>query len=95
MLTIKQISEIVSEIAQEYDVKKITLFGSYADGKNTPQSDIDLLVEFNSENVSLLTLSSLKYRLEELFGIDVDIIHAPLDKDAMIVPQRTVEIYAA
>lgn len=95
MLTIKQISEIVSEIAQEYDVKKITLFGSYADGKNTPHSDIDLLVEFSSENVSLLTLSSLKYRLEELFGIDVDIIHAPLDKDAMIVPQRMVEIYAA
>ena len=95
MLTIKQISEIVSEIAKEYDVKKITLFGSYADGKNTPQSDIDLLVEFHSENVSLLTLASLKYRLEEILGIDVDIIHAPLDKDAMIVPQRMVEIYAA
>lgn len=95
MLTIKQISKIVSEIAQECDVKKITLFVSYADGKNTPQSDIDFLVEFNSENVSLLTLSSLKYKLEELFGIDVDIIHAPLDKDAMIVPQRMVEIYAA
>ena len=95
MLSIKQISEIVSEIAQEYDVKKITLFGSYADKKNTPQSDIDLLVEFNSENVSLLTLSSLKYRLEELFGIDVDVIHAPLDKNAMIVPRRMIEIYAA
>ena len=95
MLSIKQISEIVSEIAQEYDVKKITLFGSYADGKNTPQSDIDLLVEFNSENVSLLTLSSLKYKLEELFGIDVDVIHAPLDKNAMIVPRRMIEIYAA
>lgn len=95
MLTIKKISEIVSGIAQEYDIKKITLFGSYADGKNTLQSDIDLLVEFNGENVSLLTLSSLKYRLEELFGINVDIIHAPLDKDAMIVLQRTVEIYAA
>ena len=95
MLTIEKISEIVSEIAQEYDIKKITLFGSYADGKSTPQSDIDLLVEFNSENVSLLTLSSLKYRFEELFDIDVDVIHAPLDKDAMIVPQRTVEIYAA
>lgn len=95
MLTIKQISEIVSKAAQEYDIKKVTLFGSYADGRNTAQSDIDLLVEFHSENVSLLTLASLKYRLEELFGIDVDVIHAPLDKDAMIIPQRMVEIYAA
>lgn len=95
MLTIKQISEIVSKAAQEYDIKRVTLFGSYADGRNTPQSDIDLLVEFRTENVSLLTLASLKYRLEELLGIDVDVIHAPLDKDAMIIPQRMVEIYAA
>ena len=95
MLTIKRITEIVSDVAREYDVRKITLFGSYADGRNTSESDIDLLVEFNSENVSLLTIASLKYRLEELFGVDVDIIHAPLDKDAMIMPQRMVEIYAA
>ena len=86
---------MVSEIAQEYDVKRIILFGSYADGRNTPQSDIDLIVEFNSENVSLLTIASLKYKLEELLGIDVDVIHAPLDKGAIIVPQRMVEIYAA
>lgn len=86
---------MVSEMAQEYDVKRITLFGSYADGRNTPQSDIDLIVEFNSENVSLLTIASLKYKLEELLGIDVDVIHAPLDKGAIIVPQRMVEIYAA
>lgn len=86
---------MVSEIAQEYDVKRITLFGSYADGRNTPRSDIDLIVEFNSENVSLLTIASLKYKLEELLGIDVDVIHAPLDKGAIIVPQRMVEIYAA
>ena len=86
---------MVSEIAQEYDVKRITLFGSYADGRNTPQSDLDLIVEFNSENVSLLTIASLKYKLEELLGIDVDVIHAPLDKGAIIVPQRMVEIYAA
>ena len=83
MLTIKQISEIVSKAAQEYDIKKVTLFGSYADGRNTAQSDIDLLVEFHTENVSLLTLASLKYRLEELLGIDVDVIHAPLDKDVI------------
>lgn len=95
MLTIKRITEIVSDVAREYDVKKITLFGSYADGRNTAQSDIDLLVEFNRENVSLLTIASLKYRLEELFGVDVDVIHAPLDKDAMIMLQRMVEIYAA
>lgn len=95
MLTIAQISKIVSGAAKGYDIKKITLFGSYADGSNTIHSDIDLLVEFNTESVSLLTLASLKYELEELLGVDVDVIHAPLNDNAIIIPQRTVEIYAA
>ena len=95
MLTVKRISEIVSTVAVEYDIKRIVLFGSYADGSNTLQSDVDLLVEFNTGSVSLITLASLKYKLEELFGVDVDIIHAPLDENAMITPNRMVEIYAA
>lgn len=95
MLTVKRISEIVSTVAGEYDIKRIVLFGSYADGSNTLQSDVDLLVEFNTGSVSLITLASLKYKLEELFGVDVDIIHAPLDENAMITPNRMVEIYAA
>ena len=93
--SVDELRMIVSDIAKQYGVKKVALFGSYSTGKQTPESDIDLLVEFNSENVSLLTIASLKYRLEELFGVDVDVIHAPLDKDAMIMPQRMVEIYAA
>lgn len=56
MLTIKQISEIISKTAQKYDIKKVTLFGSYADGRNTAQSDIDLFVEFYTETYHFLHL---------------------------------------
>ena len=95
MLTIEQISKLLSDVAGEFDIKRIVLFGSYADGRNTPESDVDLLVEFNSHSVSLLTLAAVKYRFEEILHTEVDIIHAPLEEGALIRPERLVEIYAA
>ena len=38
------IARIVSTIGREYKPQKIILFGSYAYGKATPDSDIDLLI---------------------------------------------------
>ena len=95
MLTLAQISNAARIVADEYPITRIHLFGSYAEGHSTPESDVDLLVEFNIDSVSLLTLASLKYRLEDLLNVDVDVIHAPLDENALISPERLVEIYAA
>ena len=95
MLNIQQISELVITVAKEFDIKRIVLFGSYADGKNTPNSDIDLLVEFKSDSVSLLTIAAAKYKFEEVLKTDVDVIHAPIEEGALITPERLVEIYAA
>ncbi len=95
MLTIKEITAAAETVAKEFPIKSVTLFGSYADGTNTAQSDVDLLVEFMTERVSLLTLASIKYKFEELLSVDVDVIHAPLDKNAMIIPKSEVVIYAA
>ncbi len=39
---------IASRIAQDYQPEKIILFGSYAYGKPTPNSDIDMLVIMDS-----------------------------------------------
>ncbi|MBQ8004075.1 MAG: nucleotidyltransferase domain-containing protein [Oscillospiraceae bacterium] len=95
MLTLSQISNAAKIVANEYPITKMHLFGSYAEGRNTPDSDVDLLVEFDIDSVSLLTLASLKYRLEELLEVEVDVIHAPLEESALIAPERLVEIYAA
>ena len=45
----KLIDEIVDKIVQEYNPKKIILFGSYAYGKPTADSDIDLLIIKNTD----------------------------------------------
>ena len=94
MLTIKQIEAAAQTVAKEYPIKSILLFGSYARGNNTPESDVDLLVEF-TRPITLLTLSSLKIRLEELLNNPVDVLHAPLPKNSIIEPDKVVQVYAA
>lgn len=95
MLTIPQIAQAVKTVAKEFNIKRVSLFGSYAEERNTPQSDVDLLVEFFLPAVSLFTLADIKNRLEELLSVDVDIIHAPLPQNSLINPEKVVEIYAA
>ena len=95
MLTVQQIADGVSIASREYPLRKVELFGSYANGKNTPQSDVDLLVEFMQPRVSLLTINSLKYRMEELLGTDVDIVHGPLSANAMLEVDRRIPLYGA
>ena len=95
MLTMQQIADSVQIASKEYRLRKVELFGSYADGRNTPQSDVDLLVEFVQPQISLLTLSALKFRMEELLGTDVDISHGPLPEGSLLEMDRRIPLYGA
>ena len=44
--TIEQIKSITAPIAASYGVKSLSLFGSYARGEATDDSDIDLLLDW-------------------------------------------------
>lgn len=80
-------------VANEYDeLLHVDLFGSRANGTDNEDSDVDLLVEL-SRPATLLTLSSIKIRFEELLGLDVDVVHSPIPKDSLLVINRKVEIY--
>ena len=93
MLSIQQITDGVAAVSGEYALRSVELFGSYADGSSTPQSDVDLLVEFLQPRVSLLTLCSLKQRMEEVLGVEVDIVHGPLPEGSMLKPRKKVRLY--
>lgn len=95
MIDLKQIEESVNIVAKEFPIRKVELFGSYACGTNTDKSDIDLLVEFSTSAISLLIISALKFRLEELTGTEVDIIHAPVNEDSLLEIGKVVQIYEA
>ena len=93
MLTVEDIKASIEDIIPKYPIKKISLFGSYADGNASDQSDIDLLIEFLSPNVSLFLLCSIKYDIESKLNKQVDLIHAPIDENALIQINRVVDIY--
>ena len=95
MLTLDDIKKGIEKIAPEYKLTKVTLFGSRARGNFREDSDVDLIVEFDTKAVSLFTLAGLMIDLEEIFGVKVDVIHGPKKADWMIEIDTEIEIYAA
>ena len=96
MLTIEEIKKVVAKIAPEYNLKKVTLFGSRARGNFRDDSDIDLIVEFaKNKIVTLMDLSGLKIDLEENFGVGVDVVTRGGLKNSFLEIDKEVEIYAA
>ena len=93
MLDIETIAKGVQESIRDYPVKKIELFGSYAENRQTEESDVDLLVEFTSLAVSLLVIASLRNRLENSLGVSVDLIHAPIPEDSILEVGTRVTLY--
>lgn len=94
MLTIDDIKKVVTEIAPKYNLKKVTLFGSRANGNFREDSDIDLIVDF-PKTAGLLTLISLKHKLEDIFNLNVDIVSRGGLKTSYIEIEKEIEIYAA
>lgn len=70
--TINEIADKVLPIAEAYDIDRIYLFGSYARGEATEESDIDLYVEF-SKPLGLRYCSFVS-DIEERLGKCIDII---------------------
>ncbi len=60
------------DILRRFKVKKMAVFGSFARREQKPESDIDLLVEFDVP--SLDNFMGLIESLEDLLGRQVDIL---------------------
>ncbi len=71
--TIHQIQSIVSPIAKEHGVSSVALFGSYATGTATADSDVDLKIE-KGRLRSLFQISGLRLELEDALHVPVDLI---------------------
>jgi len=65
--------EQIKKVAQKYGASNIRVFGSISRGEEAPESDIDLLVDFEADR-SLFDLVRLKLELEELLGYKVDLV---------------------
>jgi len=68
-----EIKNIIIDSLKKYDPLFIGLFGSYARNEQTDNSDIDILVSFQS-GISLLRLIRLEDELSVKLGRKVDLI---------------------
>ena len=95
MTTLSQIRQAVNIAAAQYPVKRVELFGSYANGTADSESDVDFLVEFSENPTSLVHICGFRETLSELLKLDVDIVKLPRKPDDGLTVNRTVTLYGA
>ncbi|MHB1381620.1 MAG: nucleotidyltransferase family protein [Thermoleophilia bacterium] len=76
MHTKEEILEILekasTELAERYGISYIALFGSYARGEQSEDSDVDILVEI-APSIGLRFVEVAEY-LEQLLGVRVELV---------------------
>ena len=67
--------EALASLCRRYRIRRLLLFGSMQSGATRPDSDVDLLVEFEREaRPSLLTMAEIELKLSPLLkGRKVDL----------------------
>lgn len=76
MITPTDISTAASRVLAQYDVSEAYLFGSFARGEQTPNSDIDLRLVCGNA-MTFGTLYELSHELERELGRKVEIVTNP------------------
>lgn len=88
----------LADFCRQHGVARLAAFGSRSRGMNRPDSDLDLLVEFEpGRRVSLFDVGGMMAELSERLGVQVDIRTpgdlSPLFRDEVVREART--LYAA
>jgi predicted nucleotidyltransferase len=67
-------SDRLAQFCRQHHIRKLWLFGSILRDDFDPQSDIDMLVEFEPEQiVGFLKLAAMEIELSEMLGRKVDL----------------------
>ncbi|UCC31917.1 MAG: nucleotidyltransferase domain-containing protein [Phycisphaerales bacterium] len=72
----RQIKDLGRRIGREFDADRVVLFGSYAQGTGTDDSDVDLLVILRFEGRSVDRSVEIRMRLRPAFPVDL-IVRTP------------------
>lgn len=78
MKTLKEIKKILTKhkkaLQEGFKIKEIGIFGSYVRGEQRKRSDIDILVVFKEDGETFANYMELKFFLEEVLKMKVDLV---------------------
>ena len=73
-MNLEEIKEKIVPILKRYGIKKAGVFGSLVRGEAREDSDLDILVEIERDDISLLDFVGIKLELEEALDRRVDLV---------------------
>lgn len=97
-MSTQAMTEKISEYFKTQPVLKAWLFGSFARGEETPESDVDILVEFDKDaRVSLMKHAGMIVDLEKKLSRPIDLVvngtllpfaRKSADRDKILIYER-------
>jgi predicted nucleotidyltransferase len=69
---LQKLRDYKPELQRKYPISQLGVFGSYARGEATPDSDIDIAVEITG--IMGLSFVAMADEIEALFGIKTDVV---------------------
>lgn len=93
-ITRRVIRQVVRQIAERFHPLKVILFGSYAHGKPTPDSDVDLLVIMETDRQPLHAAGDIAAAIEHSFPIDI-LVFRPADWAAYLKEKASFQMHVA
>jgi predicted nucleotidyltransferase len=93
VLTIEFIRQTVIPLAEKYNIRRIDLFGSYANGQASEESDADFLVTFIAEIPSIFKVMGFKQELADRLNHTVDVVTLPPARPDKLNIDKAVCIY--
>jgi hypothetical protein len=99
-MTTQAMQKIIADYFKTQPVLKAWLFGSYARGEETPQSDVDILFvpDRSGKPFTLFTMGGMYMDLKELLGKEVDLVEEgslrpyaaeTANRDKILIYERT------
>ena len=71
---LNQLRMLLPDLQERYGVRSMGIFGSYVRGQQAPDSDLDLLVEFDDRPLSLFDFVRLENELSDALNVKVDLV---------------------
>ena len=72
--TLDELREIIKPIAEKYEIPAVYIFGSYARGEATEDSDVDVLIDGRSPKLRGMMIGALYADLEERLKKELSLV---------------------